>query len=152
MLARWIVIGFGVALVFPLLVYYGVAIVSSPPRYQELYPAAQSLTANAMPKQLKAYQDELYRRQQAFNRQAEAFSRILISGATPPGITAMLVGAYLPQQDIGTGLLLGGVLAVADGYWTCWRHLPDWRRFLSLLLGFVVLLFIGCRRTAVGAR
>lgn len=150
MLARQIVIGFGIAVVFPLLVYYGVATVWSPPRYQEL--AVQSPAPNATPEQRKAYQDELHQKRQAFNARAEAFSRILISVATPLGIAAMLIGAYLPQQDLGAGLILGGILTVADGYWTYWQHLPDWLRFLSLLLAFVVLLFIGYRRAAFGVR
>jgi hypothetical protein len=31
------------------------------------------------------------------------------------------------------------------------QHLPDWLRFVSLLLGFVTLLFIGYRRFAVSS-
>ncbi|HXP29847.1 MAG TPA: hypothetical protein VN832_02070 [Stellaceae bacterium] len=153
MLARQIVIGFGIAVVFPLLVYYGVATFSAPPNFQDAYGNLPFLDPlKATPEERKARTDLVQERQKAFNLRAEAFSRILIMVATPLGIAAMLIGAYLPQKDIGTGLILGGVLTVADGYWTYWEHLPDWLRFVSLLLGFVALLFIGYRRFAVAQR
>jgi len=152
MLARQIVIGFGIAVVFPLLIYYGVASFVTPPHFMDAYGNLPPVEPNATPAERKARADLVQQRQDDFKRRAEAFARVLILVATPLGIAAMLIGAYLPLRDIGTGLILGGILTVGHGYWSYWDHLQDWRRFVSLLLGFVVLLFIGYRRFAVAGR
>jgi hypothetical protein len=85
MLARQIVIGTGMAVVFPLLAYYGVATVSSPPSFQEIYGNLPPLAPNATQEELSARSELVRQRQQSFNQRAEAFSRILIMVATPLG-------------------------------------------------------------------
>ena len=69
---------------------------------------------------------------------AKEFARILIIVSTPLGVAAILVGAYLSFQAVGTGLIFGGILAISWGYWSYWWYLDDWIRFVSLLAGFAV--------------
>jgi hypothetical protein len=64
------------------------------------------------------------------------------------GIAAILIGAYLPLYAIGTGLIFGGIFSVGAGYLGYWSYLDDWVRFVSLLAGFVILLFVGYHRIA----
>jgi hypothetical protein len=65
------------------------------------------------------------------------------------GLAAILIGAYLSFQAIGTGLILGGILSVSWGYWSYWSYLDDWIRFVSLLAGFAILIFVGIRRAGI---
>jgi hypothetical protein len=44
-------------------------------------------------------------------------------------------------------LIFGGIFTVAWGYWSYWSYLDDRVRFVSLLAGLAILLFVGIRRT-----
>ena len=65
--------------------------------------------------------------------------------STPLGVAVIFIGAYLSLYAIGTG---GGIFTVAWGYWSYWTYLDDWIRFVSLLAGFLILLFVGYYRIA----
>lgn len=143
MLARQIAIGFGIAMIFPLLVYYGVSTFYPPPKYR---PMTLTLTPQSTPEERQKYQEESRQRQETYNAAARDFARVLVIVATPLGIIAILVGAYLPLYAIGTGLIFGGIFSVVWGYWSYWQYLDDWVRFVSLLAGFAILLFVGIRR------
>jgi uncharacterized membrane protein YphA (DoxX/SURF4 family) len=151
MLARQIVIGFGIAIIFPLLIHYGVSTFHSAPKLESL--VAAPLPPNATPDERKEYfaqQQQLQQqRQKAYAEAAKEFARILVSVSTPLGVAAILIGAYLSIQAVGTGLILGGILTVSWGYWNYWSYLDDWIRFASLLAGFVVLIFVGFRQARI---
>ena len=61
-------------------------------------------------------------------------------------------GRNLGLHSIGTGLILGGILTVGHGYFRYWPYLEDWVRFVSLLAGFSILLFVGYWRVAAAKR
>jgi hypothetical protein len=44
--------------------------------------------------------------------------------------------------------MFGGIFSVLDGYCNYWSELPDGARFMSLLIAFVVLIYIGWRKLA----
>jgi hypothetical protein len=154
MLARQIAVGFGIAIIFPLLVYYGVCTFVPPPKYSTFVTVnTTSVAANATPEQRKEAEDrraERQKQQDAYKAAARDFARVLILVSAPLGIAAILIGAYLALHAIGTGLIFGGILTVGWGYWNYWQYLDDWLRFLSLLLGFAILLFVGYRRVGGG--
>jgi uncharacterized membrane protein YphA (DoxX/SURF4 family) len=143
MLARQIAVGFGIALIFPLLVYYGVCTFHPAPVRLAFFPVTPPLAANATADQRKTYADQQRKRQEAYDSAAKDFSRILVLIATLSGVAAILVGAFLTVQPIGTGLILGGILTIAWGYWGFWPDFEDWVRFVSLLVGFAALLLVG---------
>jgi hypothetical protein len=154
MLARQIAIGFGIAVIFPLLVYYGVATIYKPPQMQYAVTALV-MPPNPTPEERQKYtQDQQAERQEQQKRQeeykiaAKDFARHLVIIATPLGIAAIFVGAYLPLYAIGTGLIFSGIFTVGLGYWNYWSFLEDWIRFVSLLAGFLILLFVGYYRVA----
>jgi hypothetical protein len=143
MLARQIAIGFGIAIILPLLIHYGVSTFHPAPRLES--PIAQ-LAPNATADERKEYFAQQQQRQKAYAAAAKEFARILVIVATPLGIAAILIGAYLSLQAVGTGLIFGGILTVTWGYWSYWSHLDDWIRFVSLFAGFAILIFVGSRR------
>ncbi len=154
MLARQIAIGFGIAVIFPLLVYYGVASFYPPPEWPTYGPAA-IMPPNPTPEERQKYmeqqqarQQDQQKRQEAYNIAAKDFARHLVYISTPLGVAVILIGAYLPLYAIGTGLIIGGIFTVGCGYWGYWHYLADWVRFASLLAGFVILLFVGYYRIA----
>ena len=146
MLARHIAIGFGIAIIFPLLVYYGVSTFHPAPKTQDFFQTLTPLSGNATSEERKEYADKQRAQRETFRAAAKEFSRVLVVVATPLGIAAILIGSYLAIHAIGTGLILGGIATVAFGYWGYWEYLEDWVRFVSLLAGFAILLFVGYRR------
>ena len=154
MLARQVAIGFGIAFIFPLLVFYGVATFFHPPKMQSAVVATM-MPPNPTPEERQQYieqqqqrQKEQKQRQEAYNIAAKDFARHLVIISTPLGVAAILIGAYLALHAVGTGLIIGGIFTVAWGYWSYWLYLDDRVRFVSLLVGFIILLFVGYRRVA----
>ena len=148
MLARQIAIGFGIAIIFPLLVYYGVSTFYPPPKTENFYKTECPLGPAVTTEQRRECTEKRRIEGQAYTAAAREFSRWLVLFAAPLGVAAILIGAYLPLYAIGTGLIFGGIFAVAFGYWGYWQYLEDWVRFVSLLVGFAILLLVGYRRVA----
>jgi ABC-type proline/glycine betaine transport system permease subunit len=149
MLARQIAIGFGIAIIFPLLVYYGVSTLHSPPKYSDYFTGIGVVGSNATTEE-KATQSQKGRVARAAYEAAQVeFTRILIIVATPLGIAAILIGAFMHLHSIGTGLILGGIATVATGYFNYWDQLTDGLHFVSLLLSLAILVFVGYRQFSV---
>ena len=149
MLGRQIAIGFGIALIFPLLVYYGISTVHPAPKRETFFPTIVTpLQATATPEERRERAEEQRKNQEAFNAANKDFARVLVIVSTPLGVAAILIGAYLTLHAIGTGLIFGGIFTVTWGFWGYWQYLDDWVRFISLLAGFAILLFVGYRRVA----
>lgn len=145
MLARQIVVGFGIAFIFPMLVFYGVSTFHPAPRHQAFFPTQPPLAANATPEERKQRADEIQARRDKFEAAARSFARTLIMVAAPIGLIAIVIGSLIGMHAIGTGLIAGGILTVGWGYYGYWSYLQDSTRFISLLCGFAVLLFVAYR-------
>ncbi len=142
MLARQIAVGFGIAVVFPLLVYYAVATFSPPP---ELNFAATAVGPNASPEQRQQGFARQQEAQKAYAENARHFSQILFFVAVPLGIAAILCAGWGRPHAIGTGFLLAGILTVGQGCYFHWAYLDNPLRFASLLAALLALLFVGVR-------
>jgi len=147
MLARQIAIGFGIAVIFPLLVFYGVSTFYPAPKFPDNGTSECMLRAATPEQRVECAQKQRAARE-AYDAAAKEFSWRLVIVSTPLGVTAILIGAYLTFYAIGTGLILGGIFTVAFGYWGYWQYIENWERLVSLLVGFIVLLFLGYRGLA----
>jgi hypothetical protein len=61
-------------------------------------------------------------------------------------LVALVVGAFLRLPAMGTGLMFGGIFSICDGYFNYWSELAPVLKFVSLLIAFILLLFLGYRR------
>ena len=144
MLARQFAIGFGVAIVFPLLIYYGVSTFSHPPRWAD-YHEATIYAPNPTHEELAARQEREKAATAAFTEANRVFSLRLLCVAAPLGYAAILLGALWLGSGLGTGLIFGGIFAVTIGYGFHWEYVDDWLRFVSLIAAMAVLLLVGWR-------
>ncbi len=149
MLGRQIVIGFGVAMMLPLLVYFGAkSFMSAPPPQDYIY--SQAFQPNITLEERAALQNERAAKQReqraAYNQYASTVGMILLAVATPVAAAAILIGYYLGTHGLGTGLILGGILTLLSCHWGYWNYIPDSSRFLSFLPAFLSLLFIGYKQ------
>ena len=136
MLSKKFALGFGIAIALPLLIYYGVSTFSPPPKIGDYQPKGAS------------GREEQVRLWQQYEQHGQRFTRHLLSVALPLGIAAIIIGAVTAVEAVGTGLMFGGIFTVVEGYFWYWSYLPPWMRFLSLLLAFGILIFIGYRQFA----
>ncbi len=145
MLARQIMVGFGIAAIFPALIYFGLSTFYPPPKHED-YHQYTPPPEKATPEERKAHAAEQAKRRESFATAARAFARVMFAISTVLGVIAIVLGGYLKPHAIGAGLILGGICSLALGYWAYSSYLDDWFRFASLLAGFIALLFVGFRK------
>jgi hypothetical protein len=143
MLGRHLAIGLGIAIILPLLIYYGVATVDSPPRYADY---VKTNVVAAAPEERQAQILQMQSEQKAFQAAERDFARVLFYVAVPLGYVAILASGFLPISAVSTGLLFGGIFIVIDGHWTYWSFIADWQRFVSLLIAGAIIAAIAYRK------
>jgi hypothetical protein len=145
MLAREIAIGFGIAIVFPLLIYYGVSTFTHRPQWND-YHKAVVYNPTSTPEQRRAALETQKAETAAYTQAERAFSFRLLCIAAPLGYIAIVFGALRPPTGLHVGLMFGGIFAIINGYWSHWAYLEDWLRFVSLLVAMAVLMLVAYRR------
>jgi len=149
MLAKKFALGFGIAIILPMLVHYGVSTFSPAPKWEDLYGSySYQRYDKATPEERAQIDKERKERDRLWREKQKIFQRNVFFVAVPVGITCIIVGAIMPIQAIGTGLMFGGIFSLTEGYMFYWSELQDWMRFLSLLVAFMVLIFVGYRKLA----
>jgi len=149
MLAKKIALGFGIAVIFPVMIHYGVSTFVPQPKWEDYYNYNEYRTTKEMKPEEKAKVEE-QRKQKEDKRRAQEkrFQRALFWVAVPLGIIAIIVGSAAAIQAVGTGLMFGGIFSLMDGYCNYWSAMADRLRFLSMLVAFIVLVYIGYRKLA----
>jgi len=143
MLAKKFGFGFGIAIILPMLIHYGVSTFTPSPKWSDYYTSDYRAYETATPEEKKALQKEDRKRQEKYRQQRKVFERNLFFVAAPLGIVAIVIGSLLAVQAVGAGLIFGGIFTLVDGYCWYWSELSDWMRFLSLLAVFFILVWIG---------
>ncbi|MBU0477962.1 TMEM14 family protein [bacterium] len=147
MIAKKIALGFGIAVVLPMMVHYGVSTFSPRVKWQdyqiENYSQRYKRATPAEKVKLEKEKSQLTKQRKEHEKR---FEKHLFFVAAPIGIAAIIVGSVIAVQSIGTGLIFGGIFTLLNGYCWYWSELQDWMRFLSLLVAFVILIFIGYRK------
>ena len=147
MIAKKIALGFGIAVILPMMVHFGVSTFSPRPKRQDYqvenyYQRYKRATTN----EKIELEKEKSRLNKEFKEHKKRFQIHLFLVSAPVGIAAIIVGSVIVVQSIGTGLIFGGIFALLNGYRWYWSELQDWMRFLSLLVAFIILIFIGYRK------
>ena len=168
MLARKIILGFGFAVLMPVLIHYGIDMVAPRWNWKDFSKASaptqrqinelrrqERLAASEMEKaeirrtigRLEGpleWQREWHEvRVRTWYRWA---SRVHFFIGVSLGIIVTLVGSFIRVQAIGGFLMLGGIFTFTSSCWGYWSHLPSVGRFFVLLVAFVELLWIGYQR------
>ena len=147
MIAKKFALGFGIAIIFPMMIHYGVSTFSPQPKWKDYQiENYYERYKEATPQEKKQLRAEKSRLEKQREKAEKSFQKHLFFVAAPLGIIAIVTGAFLSIQAIGTGLMFGGILSVCDGYANYWYELGDPLKFASMLLAFIVLIFIGCKK------
>ena len=164
MLARKIILGFGFAVLLPLLIHYGIDVFVpeltswdqhniSSRYYGEQQRLRDTRDHAATPEERTRAQARLDRLEeqhdedeQRFEAEKRASSRTNFFIGAPIGIVVTLLGSFIRVQAVGGGLMLGGIFTFIEGCFWYWTDLPRVGRFVVLLIAFAVLLWIGYQR------
>jgi hypothetical protein len=147
MLAKRIAFGFGIALIFPVLLHYGVRTFSPPPNKSEFRIENYSkLYKDASLKE----KENLFNKRNKLNFELKSyknlFNKHLFFITVPFGILAIISGVFITNNAIGTGLIFGGIFSISNGYINYWSNLPDSLKFISLLIAFIILIGVGYKK------
>ena len=149
MLAKKIALGFGIAVILPMLIHYGVSTFSPAPKEECRYERySYQRYEKATPAERAIIEKEDQKREAIWRQKEKVFQRRLFFVTVPAGIACIVLGAALSLQALGTGLMFGGIFCITEGYVCYWSELPDSMRFLSLLAAFIVLVFVGYKKLA----
>src|SRR5260370_17865169 len=141
MLALQLVIGVGIALLFPLLIYTGVAAVKPPPKPSN----RTNLQAETSEEIKRANRDRIDAENEELRRARVKYAKLLFSVMAPAGLAAVIGGYLIGINSVVIVLLTGGILSLVYGFGTYWEALPQRVRFVSILAGLLMLLFIVIR-------
>jgi len=144
MLAKKFAIGFGIAVLLPIMVYYGVSTFSPKVKWEDYqiedyhlkYKDASGEEKEALIRERK----ELTKKRK---KHLKRFESHLFAVSVPIGLAAIIFGSITSVQAVGAGLIFGGISTLSSGYFSYWSELSDVARFLSLLGAFIVLVVIG---------
>src|SRR2546425_1981011 len=115
MLAKKIALAFGIAVVFPMLLHYGVSTFSPRPKWED-YQVQGLFDPHATAEEKAQRQAEQQKKQQERKAAEKRFEQHLFAVAVPLGLIAILCGAFLRIPATGAGLMFGGIFSVCDGY------------------------------------
>jgi hypothetical protein len=141
----------GIAMLYPVLVSYAVNAYQPFPKFEYTVHASVRI-APTTPEGWKVWEEEnraLEKKQQeeldTIDKATQPFYRALIFIGTPLGLAAIFIGLHLKSRIVGVGLILGGIVSITNAYSGYWDHLDDRIRYVSLLLGFCLLVFLAYR-------
>ena len=144
MLSKKFALGFGIAILFPMLIHYGVSTFSPAPNWKDYMVLPPS--PKSSPEDFAKARQESRKKMQELEDSSKRFSKHLFAVTTPIGIITIIVGSLIGVQAVGTGLMFGGIFTLLDGYFYYWSELENWMRFSSLLIAVVVLIIVGYRK------
>ena len=146
-MAKKIILGFGIAVVFAAVVHYGFyAFIPRPnwenyqiKNYWERYNGA-SLGEKVILEREKNEKNKLFN--EDWRRWATKYFYI----GLPIGILAVVIASLIKLPAVGSGLLAGGILVLIESYGHYWGQMPDISKFLSLSAVFIILVWVGYRK------
>lgn len=146
LIAKKIAVGFGIAVIFPMLMHYGARTLHAPPDWDDYHTVQRPFNPNMTPEEREQDEAERQAERKKYRQAEKDFQKVLFAVTVPAGLAAIIAGAIIPVAAIGAGLIFGGIFSLIDGYVHFWSELPDFMRFFSLLGGFAVLLFVGFKK------
>ena len=114
MLAKKLALGFGLAIIFPMMIHYGVSTFAPGPKWEN-HEQREEFNKRATPEEKKQKEETRELAQKQFEKHLYMF-------AVPLGLVAILVGTFSRVQSIGSGLMIGGIFSITDGYINYWSQ------------------------------
>ncbi len=139
-------LGFGVAILFPMLVHYGINTFVPPldlsATYVNVTFSQENMTQQQINRNIELHRQLQSLRETVYQKYAEMFFLF----ALPIGVAAIIFGLYMNIPGVGAGFIFGGVFTILEAYLLNWGSLNNSMRFVSLLLALSVIVYVAYRR------
>ncbi len=153
--------GLGIAIILPLMVFWGVRVFVETPQWpndyydisldKELENARNNLEKNPESAELKEavriveekvvqshkVSGEKYSKERAVGDTYNFYANIAV------GLIALIVGGLIPVLSLSLGLIMGGIFCVIGAYAWVWSTINPALRFFSLLAALLILIAMG---------
>ena len=141
-------LGSAVALVFPVMVYYGIETFTDRPFYSDYVTIDETFRwENTLDRDTVEYKEKL----EEYNKQKQEYNDAVESHATVAfivwmvfGLAAIAGGMFLAIPAVSTGFMWGGTFSVLTGYMQYLAYMSDAMMFVSAVLalaGFVTIAY-----------
>lgn len=143
MIFKQFAVGIGIAVLLPLLVYYGAALPSPPANRSgsdDIYLKQQNAKTPAEKKKIDA---EIHRQEKEQDAADKRNQQMEFYVAYPVGILAIIAGAFLAVTAVGAGLMFGGIFTLTTGSYFYWDKMGDILHFGAILIALVVIASLG---------
>lgn len=141
-------LGSAVALVFPVMVYYGIETFTDRPFYSDYITMGESWKwDNSMDRNSAEYEQleiEYDKQKQAYDDALESHATVAFIVWMVFGLAAIAGGMFLAIPAISTGFMWGGTFSVLTGYMQYLAYMSDAMMFVSAVLvlaGFVIIAY-----------
>lgn len=138
-------ITFGIAVIFPMLIYFGFLTFYPAPEVPASPPVTvigKEKTDDAAHKLALA---DFREKQRVAGLVKEDFNRAMFSAMVPIGTAAILIAIFVPLVELRAGMIYGGVLTTLYGFVNYWSQIDHAAKFLSLLLIMASLIITAYR-------
>lgn len=144
MIFKQFAVGIGIAVLLPLFVYYGAALLSPPANRSgsndDIYIKQQNAKTPAEKKKIGA---EIHRREKEQDAADRRNQQMEFYVAYPVGILAIIAGAFLSVTAVGAGLMFGGIFTLTTGSCLYWDKMGDGLHFGAILIALIVIASLG---------
>jgi len=138
-----LVLGFGIFIVYMLVLAQGIETFYPSPDYQDFCSFPSDLEARAQP--IPIVEPDLDCKK-GFDDARDIWSRNVFVIALIVGVITLIVGySVLSSEPVGSALIASGIGAIFYASVTNWRNFTDVWRFLLLVLAFVFLVWLALR-------
>ena len=146
-LIKQLVVWVGIAALLPLSSWAGATMLHPRTELKELMARQQRVQQETYDTEdvgarTKA-RDEQERLTKLIDEEQRRFYRAMFWVGFPIGLTALVVGLFLRNVAVGTGLAFGGLCTLTAGCYSYWDDMGDALRFFSLLIVLLILIAIG---------
>lgn len=149
-IVRELTLALGVAILLPLIAYYGTILVHPQPQYTfERSAAYYAEPKSSEDEAVRKAEEERERTALAIYKDAlTEFNRIYFFVCLAIAFAALIIGMFLPMVALGSGFILGGFITLITGYISYWGALNTFIKLGSLLAALLCIMVISYRRFA----
>lgn len=146
-MAKRFILGLGITIILPMLVYYGVSTFARRPEWKDYQiENYYDLHQRASVEEQKRLEAEQSRKDKEYEQVQHNWAKINFFVEVPVGITALIIGTLTSIPGFSGGLMLGGIVTGIMGYCWEWAALPNWFKFITLVIIFVIMFWIGYKK------
>lgn len=147
-------LGSAVALIFPVMVYYGIETFIDRPFYNDYVTMGEAWrwdnNANGNPEEYKQKEIEYNKQEQAYNEAVESRANIAFMVWIVLGVAAIAGGIFLAIPAVSTGFMWGGTFSMLAGYMEYFAYMSDAVIFTSAVLALVGFVIMAYKKFGIG--